>query len=279
MAWSESWLWWAIAGLMGVLMGSFLNVVIHRLPLMLERKWAEATGAAPSGAAADLDTPYNLLFPRSACPVCRHQIRWYENVPIVSHLVLQGRCSSCQAPIPRRYVLVELLTGLLFMALAWRWGASVYTAGLFGYAAALVVLAFIDWETTLLPDAVTLPLVWGGLLMAALQWSPVTLSDAVWGAVAGYLSLWSVFWVFKLVTGKEGMGYGDFKLLAAIGAWLGWQALIPVVLVASISGTVVGVALKLRSQLRAGGYMPFGPFLSAGGMAVALAPQLSVALV
>jgi leader peptidase (prepilin peptidase)/N-methyltransferase len=189
-------------------------------------------------------------------------------MPVLSYLFLRGKCSACGVGISWRYPLIELLTGGLFYFCVARWGAS-YTALVWcGFSAALVTLAMIDWDTTLLPDDITLPLLWGGLIVAALQWNPgVSLNDAVWGAVAGYLSLWSIYWAFKLVTGKDGMGFGDFKLFAALGAWFGWTALVPMILVASVLGAVAGLGLKWSSKLREGGYLPFGPFLAFAGLA------------
>jgi leader peptidase (prepilin peptidase) / N-methyltransferase len=261
----------AVVAMLGLFIGSFLNVVIHRLPIMLERQWAtecaqlqQADGQAPP--AQEEQAVFNLMQPRSRCPHCGHQIRWYENIPVISYLVLRGKCSNCKAPISFRYPAIELLTGALFAYCAWRWGWTWTTAAWCVFCAALVSLTFIDWDTTLLPDDITLPLVWLGLIVAALGWNlGVSLGNALWGAVAGYLSLWSVYWLFKLVTGKEGMGYGDFKLFAALGAWFGWQALVPFILLASVVGAVVGIALKVKSQLREGGYIPFGPFLAGAG--------------
>ncbi|QHJ01474.1 prepilin peptidase [Xylophilus rhododendri] len=265
------------AVVLGLLIGSFLNVVIHRLPLIMERQWADEIAQAQAerdGPAAEPSSyrvepeaeTFNLVVPRSRCPHCGHQIRWYENLPILSWLALRGRCSSCKAPISARYPLVEAATGLVFGYCAWRWGLGWTTAAWCGFGAALIALAMIDWDTTLLPDGITLPLLWAGLIAATLQWTALPLADAVWGAVGGYLSLWLVYWGFKLLTGKEGMGYGDFKLFAALGAWFGWQALIPLILIASITGAIVGLVLKLRSGLRPGGYVPFGPFLSLAGL-------------
>jgi leader peptidase (prepilin peptidase)/N-methyltransferase len=185
---------------------------------------------------------------------------------VVSYLWLRGRCASCQTPIGKRYPLVELLTGGLFAWVFSQHGASVSTLAWFGFVAAIVALAFIDWDTTLLPDDITLPLVWAGLIGAALGWTQVSLPSAMWGAVGGYMSLWSIYWGFKLLTGKEGMGYGDFKLFAALGAWFGWQALIPMILIASVIGSVIGIAMKFSSGLREGGYIPFGPFLAFAGL-------------
>lgn len=260
----------ALLGLLGLLVGSFLNVVIHRLPKMMERQWARecAEMQAPDGADAPAtpETRYNLMVPRSACPHCGHAIRWFENIPVLSYAALRGRCSACKAPISARYPGVELFTGLLFAWCGWQWGASVQALLWCGFAAAIVALAAIDWDTTLLPDDITLPLLWAGLCGSALAWTGVPLRDAVWGAVGGYLSLWLVYWAFKLLTGKDGMGYGDFKLFAALGAWFGWQALVPIILMSSVIGAVVGIAIKLFGQLREGGYVPFGPFLALAGL-------------
>jgi len=261
-----------LAGVLGLLVGSFLNVVIYRLPKMLERQWAaecaslqDADAPAAQAAPQPEAEPFNLMVPRSRCPHCGHEIRWYENVPVLSYLFLRGKCASCSAPIGLRYPLVELATGLLFAWCVWRMPGQAGSLAWCGFAAALLALALIDWDTTLLPDDITLPLLWAGLLASLIGLSAVPLADAVWGAVVGYLSLWTIYWLFKLVTGKEGMGYGDFKLLAALGAWFGWQALLPIVLMASVIGAVIGIALKLTSGLREGGYVPFGPFLAGAG--------------
>jgi leader peptidase (prepilin peptidase) / N-methyltransferase len=263
-----------LAGVLGLLIGSFLNVVIYRLPKMLERQWA-AECAEVSGQTAPEQDKFNLLVPRSRCSSCGHPIRWYENIPVLSYLALRGKCSSCGAGISVRYPLVELVSGGLFVFCAWRWGWTVTAAAWCAFSAVLVTLTLIDWDTTLLPDDITLPLLWGGLIFAALQWNPgVNLVSALWGAVAGYVSLWLVYWAFKLVTGREGMGYGDFKLFAALGAWFGWQALVPIILMASVIGSVVGIAMKFSSGLREGGYVPFGPFLALGGItAMIFGPQ------
>ena len=273
----------ALFGVLGLLIGSFLNVVIHRLPRMMERQWAAecaqfAQSAHPSPEAGELATPapaaqeevVNLWRPASRCPACGHKIRWYENIPVLSYIALRARCSGCGARISARYPLVELLTGALFYACALRWGWSAGAAAWCGFCAALVALAFIDWDTTLLPDDITLPLLWAGLLAATLRWIDISPTDAITGATAGYLSLWAVYWGFKLATGKEGMGYGDFKLFAALGAWFGWQSLVPIILIASVVGAVVGIAMKFASHLREGKYVPFGPFLAAGGLAAML---------
>lgn len=258
---------WGFAAALGLLVGSFLNVVIHRLPKMMERQWAEEC-AELAGREPVAQERLNLLVPRSRCPSCGHVIRWYENIPVLSYVFLRGRCSACGAVIGWRYPVVELATGALFAWIASRYGLSLQALAWCFFVAVLVSAALIDWDTTFLPDDLTLPLVWGGLIAAALQWTPATLPDALWGAVAGYLSLWSVYWLFKWVTGKEGMGYGDFKLLAALGAWFGWQALVPIILMASVIGAVVGIGMKFASQLREGGYVPFGPFLVGAGLTV-----------
>jgi leader peptidase (prepilin peptidase)/N-methyltransferase len=268
----------ALAGVLGLLVGSFLNVVVHRLPRMLERQWSEecaaatqhlqADGQAPApttGAPDAQAAPFNLMVPRSRCSHCGHEIRWYENVPLLSYAFLRGRCSACGTRIGVRYPLVELVTGLLFAWCVWRMPGQWAALAWCGFSAALLALALIDWDTTLLPDDITLPLLWAGLLASALGWSGVALDSAVRGAAAGYVSLWSVYWLFKLATGKEGMGYGDFKLFAAFGAWFGWQALVPIILMASVIGVVVGLVLKFNDGLREGGYVPFGPFLAGAG--------------
>lgn len=260
-------------GLLGLLVGSFLNVVIYRLPVMLEAQW-KAEAAEYSGVELPSGEKFNLMVPRSRCQKCNHQIRWFENIPVVSYAFLRAKCAQCKTPISPRYPCVELVTGALFGFCAWRWGASTTALAWAGFSASLVTLTMIDWDTTLLPDDITLPLMWAGLIAAAVQWNSVTLLSAVWGCVAGYLSLWLVYWAFKLATGKEGMGYGDFKLFAALGAWFGWQALIPIILMASVIGAIVGIGMKFTSGLREGGYVPFGPFLAGAGLtAMIFGPQ------
>jgi leader peptidase (prepilin peptidase)/N-methyltransferase len=264
----------ALAGFLGLLVGSFLNVVIYRLPKIMERQWALEC-AEMTGIPAPIAEPFNLMVPRSRCSSCGHVIAWYENIPVLSYLVLRGQCSVCGTRFGLRYPLVELATGALFFFCAWRWGLSWTALAWSGFSAALVALAMIDWDTTLLPDDITLPLLWAGLIVAVLGWNPaVSLNHALWGAIAGYLSLWLVYWAFKLVTGKEGMGYGDFKLFAALGAWFGWSALVPIILMASVIGALVGIAMKFSSGLREGGVVPFGPFLAGAGLtAMLFGPQ------
>lgn len=262
----ENWLISWVYGAFGLVIGSFLNVVIYRLPKMMERSW-EAECAEFTGKVTQPKDPFNLVVPRSRCSHCGHPIHWYENIPILSYLALRGKCSSCSHGIGIRYPIVEGVCGLLFFACAWRWGLTPQSVLWCVFCAVLLTLALIDWDTTLLPDDLTLPLLWLGLISAALRWIPVDLMSSLWGVVAGYLSLWSIYWAFKLVTGKEGMGYGDFKLFAALGAWFGWQTLVPIILLAAVVGTVLGIGMKLFGGLREGGYMPFGPFLAGGGFA------------
>jgi leader peptidase (prepilin peptidase)/N-methyltransferase len=271
----------ALASVFGLLIGSFLNVVIYRLPKMMEHQWAAEVqkygaqaGPQENPTQEAVSPVFNLVRPRSRCRTCGHQVRWFENVPVLSYVFLRGRCSACKTPIGARYVVVELATGAAFFFCGYRWGLGPTAFAWCGFSAALIALACIDWDTTLLPDDITLPLVWAGLLLAALQWIDVRLIDSVSGAAAGYLSLWLVYWGFKLLTGKEGMGYGDFKLFAALGAWFGWQALVPIILMSSVIGAVVGIVMKLTSALREGGYIPFGPFLVGAGLtAMVFGPQ------
>ena len=262
---AEPWFDVLLFGILGLAVGSFLNVVIHRLPQMMERQWQDEVEQSKGAEPATRD-PFNLMVPRSRCPHCGHLIRWSENIPILSYAMLRGKCSACAAPISVRYPLVELGTALLFGYCAWHWGATATALLWSGFSAAVLALALIDWDTTLLPDDITLPLLWAGLVAATLQWTAVPLPAAIWGVVAGYVSLWLVYWAFKLITGKEGMGYGDFKLFAALGAWFGWQALVPIILMASVIGAVIGLAMKFSSGLREGGYVPFGPFLAGAGL-------------
>jgi leader peptidase (prepilin peptidase) / N-methyltransferase len=262
---------WTLA-VLGLCIGSFLNVVIHRLPLMLERQWrrdsAEVLGVA--GESVDDGLPLSLARPRSRCPSCKTPLSWTQNIPLVSYLALRGRCAACGVTIPLRYPMVEVTCAVLFGLVGWKLGPQPAALLWCGFVATLLALAGIDWDTTLLPDDLTLPLLWAGLVAAALGWT-LPLDTAVWGAVAGYLSLWTVYWAFKLATGKEGMGQGDFKLLAALGAWLGASMIVPVVLAASVIGAVVGISMKVGDTLREGRYVPFGPFLAGAGIVVMLA--------
>jgi leader peptidase (prepilin peptidase)/N-methyltransferase len=253
-----------LAGLLGLCVGSFLNVAIYRLPKMMERQW-RAECAELAGTTVTATERYDLVLPRSACPRCGHRITAIENIPLLGWLLLRGRCSACSSPIGWRYPAVELLGGLLSGYVGWRFGFSLAAAGALVFAWALIVLAFIDIDTCLLPDSITLPLLWLGLLLN-LDGTFVPLAAAVSGAAAGYLALWSVYWVFRWATGKEGMGYGDFKLLAAIGAWLGWMQLPLVILLSAMAGAAAGVAMIVFAGRDRARPIPFGPFLAVAGM-------------
>jgi leader peptidase (prepilin peptidase)/N-methyltransferase len=258
------WLFVAAAVLIGLATGSFLNVVIHRLPGMLERRW-RAECAELNGTEAPQAETYNLLTPRSRCPRCGHRITALENVPVVSYLALGGKCSECKAPISARYPVVELLSGALAGYIAWRYGPGLAMLGVLIFAWAMIALACIDLDTFYLPDNITLPLLWAGLLFN-LGGAFTDIGSAVIGAAAGYLILWTVFWAYKLATGKEGMGYGDFKLLAAIGAWLGYKFLLLVVLLSSFVGALVGISLMIFWKHGRDTPIPFGPYLASAGL-------------
>ncbi len=263
----------AIAAFVGLCVGSFLNVVIHRLPKMLERGWqaqcAELRGETPAPGAV-----YNLVVPRSACPACGAPITALQNIPVASWLALRGRCAGCKAPISARYPVVEVLGGLLAACAVWRFGLTPQGIAACVLLWSLLALTMIDVDTQLLPDSITLPLLWAGLI--ANLWQTFTpLGDAVIGAVAGYLSLWTIYWLFKLIRGKEGMGYGDFKLLAALGAWLGWQLLPVIVLLSSVVGAVIGIALVVFKGRDHSIPLAFGPYLAiAGAIALFFGPSL-----
>lgn len=253
-----------VGALLGLFVGSFLNVVIHRLPRMMERDW-HAQAAELRGEPVEPAERFNLATPRSRCPHCGHLIGALENIPVLSYLVLRGRCGHCGAGISMRYPIVEAFTALLSGYAAWHFGFGVAAAGALLFIWTMVALAFIDVDTQLLPDDLTLPLLWLGLLFN-LSGTFTDLHSAVIGAMAGYLALWSVYWLFKLVTGKEGMGYGDFKLLGAIGAWLGWQLLPLTILLSSLVGAVVGIALIVLARHGRNVPIPFGPYLAAAGI-------------
>jgi leader peptidase (prepilin peptidase) / N-methyltransferase len=268
----------SIAGgvLLGLLVGSFLNVVIYRLPVMLEREWRQQCREllAHDGQAASGDEPlevFNLIQPRSRCPHCGAPVRAWQNVPVLSWLLLGGKCSTCKGSISVRYPLIELLTGLLSGLLVWRFGVTIEAAGALLLLWSLIALTVIDLDTQLLPDCITLPLLWLGICVSLLQ--PATsalhfpdLRSSVIGAIVGYTSLWLVYWVFKLLTGKEGMGYGDFKLLAALGAWLGWQMLPLVILLSALTGALAGVAMIILLGRDRQLPIPFGPYLAVAGL-------------
>jgi leader peptidase (prepilin peptidase) / N-methyltransferase len=249
----------------GLMFGSFLNVVIHRLPIMMEREWHNNC-LELQGKEVPEQPKYSISKPRSACPNCGHQITALENIPIISYLFLGGKCKGCKAKISIRYPLIEALTGALIGAVAYHYGYTYSALFGFVFVFALVALTFIDFDTQLLPDDITLPLLWLGLLFN-LNGGFTDLKSAVIGAMLGYFVLWAVFWLFKWVTGKEGMGYGDFKLLAAIGAWFGWQLLPAVILLSSVLGATIGIGLILLRGKSGNTAMPFGPFLALGGIA------------
>ncbi|WP_369602526.1 A24 family peptidase [Hahella sp. SMD15-11] len=252
--------------ILGLLIGSFLNVVIYRLPKMLERQW-RAECVALTGASAtpeQPEAPFNLVTPASTCPHCGHRIRPWENIPALSYLLLRGRCSQCRQRISVRYPIVEVVTGILSAALAWHFGPTPQLLAALVLTWGLIALTMIDADTQLLPDVLTLPLLWLGLLVNT-QGLFTDLNSAVWGAAAGYLSLWTVYWLFKLITGKEGMGYGDFKLLAALGAWMGWQMLPLIILLSSLVGAVVGIAMIIALGRDRQIPIPFGPYLATAG--------------
>lgn len=262
----------AVVFLLGAMVGSFLNVVVHRLPKIMEKDWREQCTQFlhPETPATTPPTTYNLAFPPSHCPKCNHGIRWWENIPLLSYLWLRGKCSSCKTRISIRYPLVELFTATLSVAVITQLGATLQGASALVLTWAIIALALIDFDTQLLPDDITLPLLWVGLLLNLFA-IHASLPDAVIGATAGYLSLWSVYWIFKLMMDKEGMGFGDFKLLAAFGAWLGWQALPVIILVSSLVGSVIGIGLILFKGRDSQIPIPFGPYLAIAGWIVLVA--------
>lgn len=265
--------WIIVAVCLGLIIGSFLNVVIHRLPIMLEREWQHHC-AEQNGTTATAAEPYNLVVPRSRCPHCGRLIRALDNIPVLSYLLLHGRCRACGAHISARYLVIELISGILSGWIAWRFGFGWPALGALLFTWSLLALAAIDLEKQLLPDKITLPVLWLGLLFN-LGHTFTDLRSALIGAVAGYLSLWCVYHAFRLLTGKEGMGYGDFKLYALLGAWLGWQNLPLIILIAAGSGAVVGIGLILGRRAQRGVPIPFGPYLAAAGwIALLWGPEL-----
>jgi len=285
---SMPWLFTACAFVLSLLVGSFLNVVIHRLPIMLDRQWREHAREALADGTTATETPpaatserYNLIVPRSRCPKCDAEITALQNIPVVSWLMLGGRCAACQAPISPRYPIVELVTAVLSAAVAWHFGWHWQTFAALVLTWALVALTVIDLDHQILPDVITLPLLWLGLLLS-LAWQPglqppvpTTPTSAIIGAAAGYLSLWLVYWIFKLVTGKEGMGYGDFKLFGAFGAWMGWQLLPLIILLSAFTGAVIGIVLIVVRGRDRNVPIPFGPYLAAAGwIALMWGPQI-----
>lgn len=260
------------AAILGLMVGSFLNVVIYRLPIMMEREWKhecrlilELDEENSTKDPTQTDEPvFNLAQPNSCCPKCKASIKPWQNIPVLSYLFLKGRCANCSTAISIRYPTIEAVTGLLSGLVAWHFGATPEMLAVLLFTWSLVTLTMIDADHQILPDQITLPLLWAGLLVNSFQLL-VPIQDALWGAMAGYLSLWSVYWGFKLLTGKEGMGYGDFKLLAALGAWMGWQSILMIILLSSLVGAVVGTILLIRSKKGRDTAIPFGPYLAAAG--------------
>lgn len=257
---------YGVIGVLGLVVGSFLNVVILRLPAMMQREWRSECRLLLEldENVDDHKEKLSLAFPGSHCPICQHAIRPWENIPVISYLLLRGRCSNCDTRISSRYPLIELAAGLASVVVATHVGAQLLLLPYLLLTWALITLAVIDMDTQLLPDDITLPLLWGGLLFNVVL-GPVTATDAVLGAAAGYLLLWSIYWLFKLATGKEGMGYGDFKLLAALGAWLGWQSLPSIILLSSVVGAVLGIIILAVQGKDKSQPLPFGPYLAAAG--------------
>ena len=253
-----------VAALFGLIVGSFLNVVIHRIPKMMQRE-SDNYVAVESGRPPPHTDKYNLMLPHSHCTACGHRITAMENIPVISYLVLRGKCRACKAPISPRYPLVEVLTGALAALMVWHFGSGWAGLATLLFVFLLIAMTFIDADTQMLPDDLTFPLLWAGLLVN-INGTFVPLADAVIGAAAGYLALWSVYWAFKLATGKEGMGYGDFKLLAALGAWLGWTMLPTIILLSSVVGALVGICLIVFAKRGRDKPIPFGPYLAAAGV-------------
>ncbi len=279
-AWSQLFqasplLWMLAVFVLSLLVGSFLNVVIHRVPIMLEREWragAKEILEQPAQYAEQVNGPgpFNLLVPRSACPKCHKMITAAQNIPVISYLLLGGKCAYCRTPISARYPLVELAAALLSAAVAWKFGVGWQTLAALVLTWMLLSMSLIDFDTQLLPDNMTLPLLWMGLLLSLTGPNsglaiPVDPRSSIIGAVSGYLSLWSIFQAFKLLTGKEGMGYGDFKLFAALGAWMGWQMLLPIIMLAAFTGAVIGIGLVVIRGRDRNIPIPFGPYLAAAG--------------
>lgn len=263
----------AVAGMLGLLIGSFLNVVIYRVPLMLQREWEAQCQEfiGENDTTADTLNPgtFNLLHPNSHCPKCEAPIKPWQNIPIVSYLLLGGKCAHCKTTIPLRYPIIEAITGILSCVVVWHFGATWQTAAMLLVSWVLIALTMIDFDHQLLPDSITLPLLWAGLIANSFGLF-CALPDALWGAILGYLSLWSIYWAFKILTGKEGMGYGDFKLLAMLGAWFGWQMLPLIILLSSLVGAVVGIFLMIFKNKGKSVPIPFGPYLATAGWIAAL---------
>lgn len=266
---SEYYFFFILTVVLGLFFGSFLNVLIYRLPIMLEWEWKkQAREILELPEPENNKKPFNLAFPGSSCPNCGHNIKPWENIPVLSWIFLNGKCSKCKTPISFQYPFVEILTAILFGLVYYFHGQNFYTLALLTFTFLLIGMSGIDAKTTLLPDVLTFPFLWIGLFIALIGLNPYTdLEEALWGAIAGYLSLWSVYWLFKIITGKEGMGYGDFKLLAALGAWAGAGSLLWIILGSSIAGAVYGGYTIIKGRDKAQ-YMPFGPFLAVAGWVI-----------
>jgi len=260
----QPWVFVSGALLLGLIVGSFINVLVWRLPKMLEREWRAQAHEVLGLPAEPVAAPYNLMHPNSCCPRCNHPIRPWENIPLLSYVLLKGRCSSCHQPIGARYPITELACGLISAVVAWHFGFGWAAGAVLLLSWGLLAMSLIDADHQLLPDVLVLPLLWLGLILNSFGVF-VSLHDALWGAVAGYMSLWSVFWVFKLITGKDGMGHGDFKLLAMLGAWGGWQILPMTLLLSSLVGVMGGLILLRLRKAHASTPMPFGPYLAIAG--------------
>ena len=254
-----------LSGLIGLLVGSFLNVVIHRIPKMMEQEWRKQCSELNDQVATTPQATFNLFTPRSACPNCGHEISAAENIPLISYVFLRGKCKKCKNSISIRYPIVEAISCAFSAYAAWHFGFGLAAIGAILFVWALIALTFIDFDTQLLPDDITLPLLWLGIVLNMFN-SYTSINNSIVGAIAGYLILWSVYWLFKLVTGKEGMGYGDFKLLAAIGAWLGWSLLPLVIMLSSVVGAVIGISLIVFTKHGRNIPIPFGPYLAGGGL-------------
>ncbi len=269
---SNPWLFPTLVTLFGLIIGSFLNVVIYRLPKMMEAAWKqELAEAFPEHKISVDSTPaLNLSLPHSFCPHCHAKIRPWHNIPVISWILLRGKCHDCQQPIPFRYPLVELLSAGTSFIIASHYGIQGYTLALLVFSFCLIAASFIDLDTMLLPDNITLPLMWGGIVLALMHISPISLQDSVIGAIFGYMSLWSLYWLFRILTGKDGMGYGDFKLLAALGAWLGWQMLPMIIFISSLIGAIFGISMLFIKRKNFENTFPFGPYLALAAWVVLL---------
>ena len=258
-----------IFGLLGLMIGSFLNVVIYRLPIMFAAHWGLEFETQPShlqNTASSTPSQFNLAVPASACPQCGNALKWWHNIPLFSYILLKGQCYFCKTPVSLRYPFIELSTCLLYLACFFMYGWTLTAVAWAGFCTIVLVAAGIDWDTQILPDILTLPLVWAGLVLSNLRIIEVPIENSIWGAVLGYMVLWTVFWLFKLITGKEGMGYGDFKFLAAFGAWMGPLAIIPILLLSCTAGALIGITLRIKGNLEQNQAIAFGPYLAVAAL-------------